>query len=205
MSLKHTRDGGGGRKKSAHEGGLSLQIFSCVVHDCDYEGRSDKLRNHYRSKVIWLTNGNPAPNWSATFKNVRDEDRKNHTKYFIEHGYAKESLPQYKNPIKVPPREGFFGVVAKRQKTTTSETSTTTTTDMTHDIPTSSTIDPNDVSETISVNTPISPVELNHPPSSSTTTIATSTTVSTENTDNIFDVESDWSSPMPLSMITMMI
>ena len=71
MSIKHTRDGGGGRKKSAHEGGLSLQIFSCVIHDCDYEGRSNKLRNHYGSKVIWLTNGNPAPNWSATFKNVR--------------------------------------------------------------------------------------------------------------------------------------
>ena len=58
------RNFGGGRLKSAHEGGLSRK---CVVDGCKLELRSDNLREHYKNKVIWDKDGQPIPTYLQRF------------------------------------------------------------------------------------------------------------------------------------------
>ena len=58
-----------GRKKSAHEVGLSRQKFKCAVEDCTHMFRSDRLKEHYTRQVIWTEKGHndPAPTVQSCF------------------------------------------------------------------------------------------------------------------------------------------
>ena len=57
MTMK--RSAGGGRRKCAHDGGISRQKFECAVPDCNSKLRSDKLRGHYLRDILCKIQADP--------------------------------------------------------------------------------------------------------------------------------------------------
>lgn len=97
---------------------MSRQSFGCVVPGCIVKKRSDKLRNHYTSKVHFdKKTGLPIQSNSMIFLNLTQEE-KDHTKYFYDHGYTITRLPVCSTPTNVP-KNPF---VAAQRKVTATET-----------------------------------------------------------------------------------
>lgn len=64
--MRRGRNTGAGRRKSTVSGGISRKKFDCPI--CGKSYRTDKLRDHYFSKVIWDKNGNPVPTYSDSYR-----------------------------------------------------------------------------------------------------------------------------------------
>ena len=64
-----------GRLKSGYQGGLSRQKFKCHVPSCGSELRSDKLREHLKSLVLWDDEGGPIAPDTSTFKKRNKKNR----------------------------------------------------------------------------------------------------------------------------------
>lgn len=91
-----------GRLKSGHyDGGFSRQKFKCPIEGCGMELRSDKLRDHYRSNVIWDDEGGPVSPNTVTYK-VSKPRKQAHTKYFFDNGYTQVNIPPFRVPVNLP-------------------------------------------------------------------------------------------------------
>ena len=55
--------------------------------------RTDKLREHYFSKVIWEKDGKPVPTYSDSYCFCNSTERQQHTEYFHQHTFTKTKLP----------------------------------------------------------------------------------------------------------------
>ena len=73
--------------KSSTPAGQSRYKYDC--HVCGKSFRTDKLCDHYISKVIWNKNEIPVPVYSDTFR-LATTDKKSHTKYFLNNNYSKK-------------------------------------------------------------------------------------------------------------------
>ena len=98
-----------GRKKSAHEVGLSRQKFKCAVEDCTHMFRSDRLKEHYTRQVIWTEKGHndPAPLYSHAFRSSTNELKRSHTKYSLDNGYTRSKMPKY-IVVELPSKSSLF-------------------------------------------------------------------------------------------------
>ena len=107
--VQRTQAPGGGRKKKTT---TCKDLYICPV--CRTEKRKDNLESHYKSKVLFIR-GKPAPTFFEKYMRCTSNDKKSHTKYFIEHGLDENKLP----PLKLAgaPLNPFFAAKeAKRQK-----------------------------------------------------------------------------------------
>ena len=59
--------------------------------------RSDRLKEHYISQVIWTEKGHndPAPLYTHAFRSSTNELQRSHTKYFLDIGYTRPKMPKY--------------------------------------------------------------------------------------------------------------
>ena len=71
---------------------FSRQKFKCPVVSCKSVMRSDKLRNHLNSKVVWTPNGKPVPRQSVKFFKA-NKSKQAHTEYFLENSLNENDLP----------------------------------------------------------------------------------------------------------------
>ena len=95
------RKSGGGRPKSALPGGPSSQKYNCPVPGCNVTRRSDKLRNHYRDLVKFGKDNKPIPSTSTEFRNL-SKNGKEHTQYFLDHGYHSNNYPPLRTLANAP-------------------------------------------------------------------------------------------------------
>ena len=103
-----------GRLKSGHQGGLSRQKFKCHVKSCEKELRSDKLREHYRTQVLWDDEGGPICPDSVSYRNANFQ-KQAHTKHFFDNGYSNINMPACQVPVNVP-IFSFSATAAKRSR-----------------------------------------------------------------------------------------
>ena len=68
------------------------------VQGCNTLARTDHLRNHWNSLVLYEKNGKPADLSKDGDTCVRKKGVKEHTLFFKENGYSKQNLPPI-NPI----------------------------------------------------------------------------------------------------------
>ena len=74
--------------------------------------RSDKLKEHYRTQVLWNEKGEPISLQSNDYQRAKTQ-KQNHTKYFFVHGYNKINMPALKSPANTP---SFTFSATKRSK-----------------------------------------------------------------------------------------
>ena len=67
-------------------GSSSRDTFECCAKDCNYSGRSDKLRRHYRNLVKFNNDGNPVNSTNTVIWSKLTTEEQNHVKVFSDRG-----------------------------------------------------------------------------------------------------------------------